>query len=381
MTKKILIVAGEPSGDLHASNLVKDLKRLYPDIRFFGLGGSMSKEAGVDVIYDIAALALIGLVEVLRNIFTVGRVFKKVLSAVDTERPDLAILVDYPGFNLRLAKELKKRSIPVVYYISPQVWAWGMDRVKSIKKCVDKVICLFKFEEAFYKTYGIDAEFIGHPLLDTVKVTAGRGETLEKHSLNEDKLTVAILPGSRTNEVRSLLPAMLGAAMITNLKLPETQFIVVKHPDLPSGLYRKMLRYSSINIRLSDGDAYNVLGASDFAFVASGTATLETAIIGTPLAITYKVNLLTYLVYKMVSKTRFIGIVNIIAGREIVPELLQFRATAKNLAEAALNILTSEENRSSTIEELKQVRNSLGSPLARERAAKAVLPFLTTPKI
>ncbi len=379
MTKKILIVAGEPSGDLYASNLVKDLKRSCQDLKFFGLGGTLSKEAGVDVIFDIAALALIGLVEVFRNIFTIARVYKKLISAIDAEKPDLAILVDYPGFNLRLAKELNKRSIPVIYYISPQVWAWGRDRVKTIKKCVTKMICLFKFEEEFYRAYGVDAEFIGHPLLDTVKVTAGRSETLKKHGLSGEKLTIAILPGSRTNEVRSLLPAMLGGAVITNIKLPETQFIVVKHPDLPAGLYRKMLRYSGLNIRLSDGDAYNVLGASDFAFVASGTATLETAIIGTPLAITYKVNLLTYIAYSIVTKTRFIGIVNIIAGKLIVPELLQFKATPENLAKAALDILTVEKNRSVTIEELKQVKNSLGSPGARERAASAILPFLSDP--
>ncbi len=380
MTKKILIVAGEPSGDLHASNLVKDLKRSCSDLTFFGLGGTLSKEAGVDVIFDITSLALVGLVEVFRNIFTVGRVYKKLVAAIDAKRPDLAILVDYPGFNLRLAKELKKRSIPVIYYISPQVWAWGRDRVNIIKKCVTKMICLFKFEEELYKTYGIDAEFVGHPLLDTVKVTAGRGETLKKHGLSEEKLTIAILPGSRTNEVRSLLPAMLGGAVITNIKLPETQFIVVKHPDLPAGLYRKMLRYSGLDIRLSDGDTYNVLDASDFAMVASGTATLETAIIGTPLVTTYKVNLLTYIAYRIVTETRFIGIVNIIAGKLIVPELLQFKATADNLAKAALDILTREENRSVMIEELKAVRNSLGTPNARERAARAILPFLIDPR-
>jgi len=169
MTQKILIVSGEPSGDLHASNLVKDLKKLNPDRYFFGMGGSLSKEAGVEVVFDISGLALIGLVEVLKNIFTVGRAFKAVLAKTDALKPDLAILVDYPGFNLRLAKELHKRSIPVVYYISPQVWAWGGDRINIIKKYVKKIVVFFKFEEELYKANGINAQFAGHPLLDVVK--------------------------------------------------------------------------------------------------------------------------------------------------------------------------------------------------------------------
>ena len=375
-SKNILIVAGEPSGDLYASNLVKDLKEINPNLRFFGLGGALSKEAGVDVLFDIAKLALIGLLEVWKNIFTVGHVYKAVLRRVDAEKPDLAILVDYPGFNLRLAKELKARSIPVVYYISPQVWAWGRDRINIIKRCVTKILVFFKFEEELYKTCGVDAEFIGHPLLETVKVSSGRNEILKKYNLVEGKRIVSLLPGSRTNEVKMLLPLMTEASEIIGKKLEGVQFVVAKHPDLPDRLYDEVIEVSPVDIRIAAGDVYNILSVSDFALVASGTATLETAIIGTPMLITYKVSLVTYIAYKFVVTVRFLGIVNIIADKMIAPEFLQYDATAENLAECVLTYLSDDKRRASMIEGLRLVKSSLGTPGGRERAARAVSRLL-----
>ena len=214
--KKILIIAGEPSGDLHAASLVRDLKSLDPDLRFFGLGGYLSKEAGVDTVFDISKLALVGLTEVLKNIFTVGKVYKGILRRIDEEKPCLAILIDYPGFNLRLAKELKKRSIPVVYYISPQIWAWGRDRINIIKKCVTKMIVFFKFEEELYKTYDVTVAFVGHPLIGTVKAERTKDETLKVYDLAKGKTTIALLPGSRLTEIKTLLPIMVQTAKIIN---------------------------------------------------------------------------------------------------------------------------------------------------------------------
>ena len=375
--KKILIVAGEPSGDLHASNLVKDLKSLYPDLRFFGLGGNLSKKAGVDTIFDISKLALVGLVEVWKNIFTIGWVFKAILRRVDREHPDLAILIDYPGFNLRLAKELKKRSIPVVYYISPQVWAWGRDRIDIIKRCVDKILVFFKFEEELYKTCDVNAEFVGHPLLDTAKQSLSKEETLEIYDLSNGKITVALLPGSRVIEINTLLPIMIQAAKLINERMKDTQFVIAKYPGLPAKLYEDAVKDCGLDIRMANGDTYNVVGASDFAIVTSGTATLETAVIGTPLVIVYKAKLLTYIIYKFVATVQFLGIVNIIAGREIAPEFLQYDATPRNISDTVVSILSDKKKFTAMREELAGVKASLGSPGASLRAANAVKLLLS----
>lgn len=374
--KKILIIAGEPSGDLHASRLVKDLKTLKSDLQFFGLGGYLSKEAGVDTVFDISKLALVGLAEVLKNIFTVGKVYKGILRRIDTEKPDLAILIDYPGFNLRLAAELKKRSIPVVYYISPQIWAWGRDRINIIKRCVTRMIVFFKFEEELYKTYGVDVVFAGHPLLGTVKASLSKDETLKIYGLSKGKTTIALLPGSRMTEVSTLLPIMVGASKIINQRLKETQFVIARYPALPEDLYKNALRDCALDIRIASGDAYNVVAASDFAIVASGTATLETAIIGTPLVIIYKAKLLTYIIYKFVATIPFLGIVNIIADREIAPEFLQYDATPQNIADRIVPILLSENKLKVMREELATVKSALGDPGASMRAAQAIIPLL-----
>lgn len=374
--EKILIVSGEPSGDLHASNLVKDLKAVAPDLRFFGLGGRLSREAGVDCVFDISRLALVGLVEVLKNIFTVGKAYRMILKRIDIERPDIAILIDYPGFNLRLAKELKKRSIRVVYYISPQVWAWGRERIGIIKACVDKMIVFFKFEEELYKTYGVTCEFVGHPLLDTVKPSRRKEETIKTYHLSPDKITIALLPGSRSIEVRTLLPVMVKAARIIDDHISGTQFVIAKYPELPEAFYEDISKKTGLDIKVISGDIHNLLAASDFAIVASGTATLETAIIGTPLVIIYKANLLTYMVFKFVATVSCLGIVNIIAGRKIVPELLQYAATPDKIAEVVISILSDPKESALMRENLSNVKASLGIAGARYRAAQAVAKLL-----
>jgi len=374
--KKILIVCGEPSGDLHASNLIKDLLSLDSSIRFFGMGGSLCRKAGVDITFDISGLAIIGLVEVFQKIFTVGKAYNSILKKADAEKPDLAILVDYPGFNLRLAAELKKRSIPVVYYISPQVWAWGKNRVNIIKKCVRKILVFFKFEEELYKTYGVDAQFVGHPLLDTVKMSMSKEEFLKKYGLPRDKPIIALLPGSRPGEIGTLLPIMAGAAAIIKKSGHDIQFAVSKHPDLDMELYRKALQASDIDAKLIEGGAYDLVGSSDLALVASGTATLETAIIGTPLVITYKVGLGTLIAYNLVAKTRFLGIVNIIADKEIAPEFLQYDATPENIAAKLLELIRDKAKLSAMRDELAKVKSSLGAPGASMRAAHDILKLL-----
>lgn len=375
-SKKILIVSGEPSGDLHASNLVKDLKRLNPQLQFFGLGGSLSKKAGVDIVFDISEIALVGAVEVLKNIFVVKRAYDAVISKVDLLKPDFAILVDYPGFNLHLARELKRRNISVIYYISPQVWVWGRDRINLIRKSVKKIMVFFKFEEELYKKYAVNAEFVGHPVLDIVKLSLAKEDVLKKYNLSREKITISLLPGSRAIEVKKLLPIMAASGKIINEKLNKVQFVIAKHPDLPINLYERIIKNSGLDIRLAENDTYNVLAASDFAIVASGTATLESAVIGTPLVIVYKASFITFMLYKLVSNIRFLGLVNIIAQKEVAPELLQFNALPERIADKVVCILTDEKKLNSMREDLKHVKTSLGEPGASVRAAKIILSLL-----
>ena len=376
MAKSILIVAGEPSGDLHGANLVKDLKALEMDLEFFGMGGPLCKEAGVDINFDIKRLSIIGLVDVWKNIFVIGRAFRGILKKIDSKKTNLAILVDYPGFNLRLAKELKKRGIPVIYYISPQVWAWGEDRIDIIRECVARMLVFFKFEEDLYKKNRVSAEFVGNPLLETVKITLPKDEILKKYGLSKDKPVIALLPGSRAMEVKTLLKIMARSAEIIAKELNGAQFVVAKYKNLPVTLYEESLKGSSLDIKIVDGDAYNILNASDFAIVASGTATLEAAIIGTPFVITYKVGLINYIAYKMVAKIKLLGLVNVVAGRIIVPEFLQYDATPEKIARESIEIIRDGTERAAMISALASVKFSLGTPGASHRAALAIIPYL-----
>jgi lipid-A-disaccharide synthase len=376
MPKNILIISGEPSGDLHASNLVKELKKSRNDLSFFGLGGELSKEAGVRVDFDISKLAIVGLVDAWKNMLTIGKIFKGILKKVDSAKCDLAILVDYPGFNLRMAKELKKRGIPVIYYISPQVWAWGENRIGMIKDTVEKILVFFKFEEELYKKHGVNAQFVGHPLVEKVRADLTHDQVLKKYSLSDSRPIIALLPGSRETEVKSLLKIMAGAAAIIEKRIPGAQFIVARYKNLPIGLYESALKGCPVKITISDGDAYNILSVAGFAIVASGTATLETAIMGTPFVITYRANLVNYIAFRIVAKTHVLGLVNWIAGRIIVPEFLQYDATPEKLAGAALEIIGSGSGRAEMLAELKKVKDSLGERGASSRASSSILPYL-----
>jgi len=381
--KKVLIVCGEPSGDLHASNLVKDILTLDRSVSFFGMGGELCKKAGVNTVFDISDLALVGLIEVLKNIFTVGKAYNAVLKAADAEKPDLAILVDYPGFNLRIARALKRKSIPVIYYISPQVWAWGRDRIGIIKKCVKKILVLFKFEEELYKTYDVDVEFVGHPLVDTVKPSRAKEETLKKYGIKPGEKIVALLPGSRKIEIGRLLPAMIGAAGIIGKKIGPCRFIVSKHSSIASELYDSFISAGSgtdpksVSIDLVEGDVYNLLSSADFAVVASGTATLETAIIGLPHIIVYSTNPVTAYIARAIMKVDHLGIANIIAGRRIVPELWQEEVTPENISKLVVDMLADKTKLSAARSDLAAVKSSLGSSGASLRAARSVISLLS----
>ncbi len=374
--KKILIVSGEPSGDLHASNLVKDLKSLNPALQFYGIGGELSKRAGVDIIFDITKLALVGLVDVIKHISVVKKAHDAVIAKLETDPPDMAILVDYPGFNLKIAAAISKKDIPVIYYISPQIWAWGRQRVHGIKKHVKKMLVFFKFEEEMYKSYGIDAEFVGHPLVDVVKITAPRDAVYKKYNLSREKKTIALLPGSRESEVKNFLPIMAKAAVLISKKIGDVQFVISKHPDRPASMYEAALKGSSFDYRFAEGDMHNMVAAADFAIVTSGTATLETGMLGTPMIIVYRTSFITYALYNIVTDVHLVGLVNVVAKKEVVPELLQYKMTPGRIAAKAVEMLSDPVRLTDIRKELSGIKSSLGPGGASMRAAKAILPLL-----
>ncbi len=379
MTKHIFIVAGETSGDMHAAHLIDELKKLDSSLVFSGLGGPRMRSLGVTLYEDLTQIAVVGFWEVLKHYKKFKKTFDLILAKIDEVKPSVLILVDYPGFNLRLAAAAKKRhpSLKIIYYISPQVWAWKASRVKLIKRCVDKMLVLFEFEKKFYARFGMDVTFVGHPLIDEINVKTPRKEFLESLGFEEHKLTIALLPGSRLKEVTGHLPVMLKTAQLLNKELPRVQFFVLRAPSIPKELIQKQIRqFPDIIIKVIEDQNHDAVRASNACLVASGTATLETAILQTPMIVIYKTSFLTWLLAKFFIKIPYIGLVNVIAGKRIVPEYLQYEATPKKILRELKNILVSEEKVRIIKEELEKVKESLGPPGASRRAAEEILKII-----
>ncbi len=372
-----MIIAGEASGDLHGGALAASLKELEPDLRLTGLGGEKMMRAGVESYRNIEDLCVIGLGEVLSNLKKFKEVFRLLVEKLDSEKPDCVVLIDYPEFNLRFAKEVKKREIPLVYYISPQIWAWRKGRIKIIEKTVDKMLVIFKFEEELYRKEGIDAEFVGHPLLDVVKPRFSKDEFIRREGLNGNKKIVALLPGSREIEVIRNLPTMISAASLIRKRFGEDiQFVVAKLATIKDEIYENIAKESGFPITIVEGYPYDCVNVSDLVLVASGTATLETAILEKPMLIIYKVSLLTWLIGKMLVKIPNIGLVNIVAGEKVVPEFIQFDATAQKIATEAISLLSSPQKLADITTRLKTIKEKLGATQASKRAAQIVLEQL-----
>lgn len=369
----LMIVAGEASGDAHAAALVQAIHELREDITFSGLGGPQMKAAGVQIDEDLTRFAVVGFVEVLKHYKEFKWSFKLFLAKVSERKPAAVILVDYPGFNLRLAKALKKMGIKVIYYISPQVWAWKENRVRAIKKDVERMLVLFQFEKIFYWKHGIDVDFVGHPLVDRVKITQDRDQFLHLLHLPPQKITIGLLPGSRQKEVETLLPIMLDTAKILFRQDPRLQFLVMKSPELPRELYERFLTDQHLPIHIINGDFYNGVNACDLCLVASGTATLETALLGKPMIVVYKTSALTYWLARMLIKIPYIGLVNIVAEEKVVPECIQYEATGSNIANQARAIYLNQDKMRLMTAALLKIRPLLGTNGASRRAAEAVL--------
>ena len=372
--KTIFLIAGEASGDLHGSRLVKELKGLG-EYEFYGLGGKAMEHEGVRIFFDLPSIAALGLGDVLKQYLLFRKIFYQTLDHVFNEiKPDVIILIDYPGFNIRFAKKINKR-IPVVYYISPQVWAWGKRRIKTIARVVNRMLVLLPFEVDVYKGSGLDCRFVGHPLIDMVRPSKSEVEIRKEWGLGDKKI-IGLLPGSRKHEVSRILPVMLDAAALLKKKYPEYSFVLTETPSLPQALYDEILAKHPAEIIRIKNRSYDALAVMEFAMVASGTATLETAISMKPFVIVYKTAASTYFLGKRLIQIPYIGLVNVLAGEKIVPEFIQQDATGKNIAAECEKFIADPAARAAMLEAIGKVRNSLGAPGASRRAAGEIFDLL-----
>ena len=374
----LMIVAGERSGDLFGAELALALRRRLPDLKLFGCGGEAMRQAGVDTVVDAHRLTMIGITEVIGGLPRAYRAFHALLAEVDRRRPQLAVLIDFPDFNLRLAKRLKKRGITVVYFVSPQIWAWRKGRLGQLKARIDKMLCIFDFEEAIYRQAGIPVEYVGHPLVDLMRANSPRDEFFGRTGLDPAAVTVGLLPGSRENEVRRILPVMLEAAQRISLTR-RAQFVVAVAPTLDVGWVEKAVlepRPGRAAIRAVTHATYDVLQHCDVAVVASGTATLEAALCERPMVVVYSVSRLTWLLGGLLVNVPFYSMVNILAGKPVVPELIQDDFTFSRVATRVEYLLDHSQSREEMARELRALKQRLGPGGAVDRAAQAVVGLL-----
>lgn len=374
--KKILIVTGEASGDLHGANLVRELRPLAGDIAIFGVGSRRMSEAGVTMLADAAEISVVGATEVLTHIGAIYRVFARLRRFLREERPDLVVLVDFPDFNILLGRSARRLGIPVIYYISPQVWAWRKGRARKIARLVRSIMVLFPFEVDIYRRAGADVRFVGHPLVDAAASELGRLEARRSLGLAEDRRVIALLPGSRTKEIENLLPVMLGAARLLVKRYPDAQFVLPVAPTLDPVLVGRHVAAGGVPVTMIDGRVYDVLRASDAAVVTSGTATLETGLMEVPMVIVYRISKLSYAIGRMIIDIENIGLVNIVAGRAIVPELIQDAVTPERIAGGIADMLDDPERYRRVVSDLQEVRRLLGEGGASRRAAAVVAEHL-----
>lgn len=373
---RILIVAGELSGDLHAAGVVAELRRRAPLLTIEGIGGDRMCQAGVRLHVHAGNLAVVGLVEVAARLPAIRRAYRSMIRWLRERRPDLVILVDFPDFNLRLARRAFRLGIPVVYFISPQVWAWRAGRIRSIAKFVQRLLVIFPFEEKFYRERGVEALYVGHPLLDRLTATPSMDEARRCLELEGPAPVLGLLPGSRVGELARHLPLLLSSARQLMKRHPGLRVIIAVADGLPLDLIESYVNQEAISARVVRGRTYEIMAASDLILVASGTATLEAAIIGTPMVIVYRLAFLSWLLGRLLIRVPYIGMVNLVAGRRVVPELIQFHATPERITAEAHRLLLSAEHRLRMRQELQQVRDRLGPPGALGRTVDAILECL-----
>ena len=369
---RILISAGEASGDIHAAAVTAAIKKIDSSAEVFGMGGDALRNAGGEVLFDIKDHGVMGFVEVLKklpDLFKLRDYFEKVM---DERKPDCLITVDYPGFNMKLAKLAHDKGIPVVSYIAPSAWAWHKSRAKKVAKIVDKVACIFPFEYDVYKEAGAPVEFVGHPLVDIVKPRMTKEEAMAFAGKEEGKKLILLMPGSRLMEIEKMLPTLLEAAKLIKKQLPEVSFVMPRAGTIPVSLLKEKIQASGLEVKITEGNNYDLFSVADLALATSGTVTLEAALCGLGSVIVYKTNPVTYFIAKLVVNIPHIGLPNIVAAKSVLPELIQNDFTPAKVAQEALALLESERN-AKMKEDLAYVKERLGKPGAVGRVAELAL--------
>ncbi|HSC28257.1 MAG TPA: lipid-A-disaccharide synthase [Vicinamibacterales bacterium] len=370
---RVMISCGEPSGDLYAGSLAREILALDPSSTITGFGGAQLRAAGASLIGDYSGLSVTGLLEVARVLPRTYATYRRLIEEAAARRPDVFVAIDFPDFNFRLARALRRLGIPVVYYISPQLWAWRPSRMKTMRRFADRVLVIFAFEEAIYRAAGVPVEWVGHPLLDAARSPEARAPFLARQHLDSSKPVVALLPGSRRNELREILPGLASAARIIRGQLPDAQFILARAPHLPNELFEKLAADGVPEIEIVEGATDDVLAASDVALVASGTVTIQAALHECPMVVVYRLSPITYRLGRPFVHVETFAMVNLVAGRMVVPELIQDDFTPEAAASAALALLQDRAQADRMRAELRAVRAKLGERGASRRAAGVVL--------
>jgi len=370
--KKIFIVAGEASGDAHAAHLIQAVEAIMPNLGAEGLGGERMRLAGCELREDLVSVAVMGFVQVLGNLRFFRRLLRESIEHIEKHRPDAVVLVDYPGFNMRLAAAAKKLGIPVIYYISPQIWAWRPGRIKKIAKLVDKMMVILPFEEELYKEAGVDVTYVGHPLIDSITESKRDDESLEEPGVSDNENIIGLMPGSRRQEITGFLPVLLETAKVLLRQMPDARFLIPCSSRANMETVREIIGGEDLPVDISLGKIHEIARAARCCIVSSGTATLEVACFLTPLVVVYKTSHLLWLLSRRFLHIDHVSLVNIIAGKEVVPEMLQYDMRPELIAEKAAELCRDGEIRETMLKELGKVRERLGEPGASARAAKIV---------
>lgn len=373
MAHKVMIVTGEASGDMHGAGVAAALKELRPDIELYGVGGQAMASAGVDIICDIKELSVMGFMEVVKKYSHIKGIFDKLVEILKSDPPDVLVTIDYADFNMRLARAAKNLGIKVVYYIAPSAWAWRKGRAKTIGESVERVASIFPFEAEVYRKAGAKVSFVGHPLLDVVKPSMSREEAFDFFKADITRPVITLMPGSRKQEIESLLPEMLRALALIQQKHTDIQCFLPLASTIPREWVEDICRQFSVDITITTEKTYDLMGISSFIMAASGTATLEAALMGAPTIIMYKLAPLTWALAKLLVSLPYYGLPNIVAGKGVVPELIQFDVKADKIAKIAEEWLDDMEKLLRVRAELRNMRDKLGEPGAVKRVAQVIL--------
>lgn len=378
----VMISCGEPSGDMYAGALAREIRALEPAARLTGFGGDRLREAGAELVGDFSGLSVTGLLEVARLLPRTYAMYRRLVEHAAATRPDVFVAIDFPDFNFRLAHAMRRLGVPVVYYISPQLWAWRRGRMKTMKRLADRVLVIFPFEEVIYRDAGVPVEWVGHPLFDVTPQAAPRREFLARIGLDPDAPAIAILPGSRRNEVAAILPGLVDAALLIRNRVPRAQFVVARAPHVARELFEPLQRLeaSGTAVPIVDGGADDVLAAADLALLASGTITVQAALHECPMVVVYRLSPITYRLGKPFVHVNTYAMVNLVAARTVVPELIQDGFTPEAVADEALRLLNDSTHAMRVRADLREVRAKLGSPGASRRAAEAVVRIAKSPR-